>query len=162
MQRTLISVAVVGGGAAVAEVLARVRAQRLSAEIEVFELPRRASLPERWRAAMQVARGEKVVMLDAQALPADPRWLFHLLAPFADGNVDAVVATSLGGDAKPWFLAPCVAISRSAWGWKPLDAMAVVEAPAAAVYLEAKRGLRASLWSVLKPPDLGPRTSDLR
>ena len=47
------------------------------------------------------AQGEIIVLLTQDALPQGEHWLFHLLAPFADGQVGAVYSRQVPKDAAP-------------------------------------------------------------
>ena len=125
MLRRVLSVVVEVRGASAAslsELVARVRAQKVSAEVEVVLVDLGAgvsdatrsladavvatgpkwSRAEAWNAGLAKARGEVLVLQSLAALPADPRWLFHLAAPFSDSTVAAVFARRL---PRPGFMA---------------------------------------------------------
>jgi hypothetical protein len=143
MLRRIFSVVVEVRGAepSLAEVVARARAQKVSAQVELVALarcpaaapwadavvsaPKGWSQAEAWNAAFSKARGEVLVLLSPHALPADPRWLFHLAAPLSRPDVGAVVARQLPRPgfmqraSRPPRLEACAAFSRAAWDALP-------------------------------------------
>lgn len=108
VQRPGVSV-VVHGRAPVeglGELRARLAAQRLDADVELHVLD---GTPSDLRTAVATCRHDRVVLLQASALPASPSWLHHLLAPLKDPAVAACASRLLAGpDAGPVarFLAP--------------------------------------------------------
>lgn len=147
MLRRVLSVVIEvrGDQPSLPEVVARVRAQKVSAELElvaiergrrqvawadtVVSAPKHWSQGEAWNAAFSAARGEVLVLLSPHALPADPRWLLHLVAPLAKAEIAAVFARQLPRPgfmeraSRPVRLEACAAFSRAAWDAQPFEPM---------------------------------------
>lgn len=137
MKRRILSVVVAARNAAKAlpELAARVRAQRVSGLVElvvvdrgskdgtceraaaladvVLQLGPGAPLADAWNRGLSASRGEVVALLGQDALPADPRWLFHLTAPFANPKVAAAFARRL---PRPGFMEEAVSPGPPLWG----------------------------------------------
>jgi hypothetical protein len=150
MWQRVISVVVAGRTTSPDEAVARVRAQKVSAEIEIVVPDVVANLTrgELLDWGMCSTQGELVVLLDARALPADPRWLFHLVAPFADPQIEVAFAHCMSSRPERAALARalCFAVRREAWGERPIEAMRAAQAGAAVVYLDE----RPSTFSLLR------------
>jgi hypothetical protein len=153
MQRRLISVVVAGRTSSPDEAVARVRAQKVSGEVQVVVPEVMANLTggELLDWGMCSTQGELVVFLDARALPADPRWLFHLVAPFADPQIELAFGHCMSSRPERAALAQalCFAVRRTAWGERPLEAMRAAYAPAAVVYLDERPSTFSLLRSLL-------------
>ena len=164
MQRRVISVLVAGRTSSPDEAVARVRAQKVSGEVEVVvpEVMRDLTRAELFDWGLCSTRGELVVLLDARALPADPRWLFHLVAPFSDPAVEVVFGHCMSSRPERATLAQalCFAVRREAWGKRPLEVLRAAHAPAAVVYLDERPSTFRLLRGLL--PKLGSKGREQR
>jgi GT2 family glycosyltransferase len=132
---------------------------RVEGDVEVVRLPRRSGTAAAFRAGVDRAGGEILVLLAPGAIPA-PGFLAPLLDALADPGV-AVAATSASGgpDAHP-AEALALAVRRDdleAAGGVPAVAAGEVVLPALALALASRGAVRTAAGSIVAPDAGAPR-----